>query len=186
MQPEYYEIEAKQEIRPGSATLVGRTAAAARPIQITDAWVDPDYAPKEDARVGQSPSMLGVPLLRQGTPIGVICTACTIVKPFTEKEIELVVTFADQAVIAIENARLLGELHQREAELRVTFDNMADGVAMFDGALHLAAWNHNFQELRRTSGLRRLYPLPHRAGRVRRDRFRDADQAASRTAWRSI
>jgi two-component system NtrC family sensor kinase len=92
-------------------------------------------------------SMLGVPLLREGTPIGVICTARTIVKPFTEKEIELVATFADQAVIAIENARLLGELRQREAELRVTFDNMADGVAMFDQALHLVAWNRNFQKL---------------------------------------
>jgi PAS domain S-box-containing protein len=147
MQPEYYEIEAQQEIRPGSATLVGRTAAAARPIQITDALADPDYAPKEDARVGQLRSMLGVPLLREGTPIGVICTARTIVKPFTEKEIELVATFADQAVIAIENTRLLGELRQREAELRVTFDNMADGVAMFDAAMHLAAWNRNFQEL---------------------------------------
>ncbi|HEV2189415.1 MAG TPA: GAF domain-containing protein, partial [Stellaceae bacterium] len=117
MQPEYYEIEAQQEIRSGSATLVGRTAAAARPIQIADAWADPDYAPKDDARVGQLRSMLGVPLLREGTPIGVICTARTIVQPFTEKEIELVATFADQAVIAIENARLLGDLRERTDDL---------------------------------------------------------------------
>jgi signal transduction histidine kinase len=117
MEPDYHDIETRLAIPPGPDTLVGRTALAGRPVQIIDALADPDYAPKDDAQIGRLRSMLGVPLLREGVPIGVICTARTTVEPFTAKQIELVSTFADQAVIAIENARLFNELRARTAEL---------------------------------------------------------------------
>jgi len=128
-------------------SLSGRTESERRVVHIRDVLQDPEYTYREGQKVVGYRTGLGVPLLRGETLIGILILTRTHVEPFTDKEIELATTFADQAVIAIENARLFDELRERQAELRVTFDNMGDGVAMFDSDLRLTAWNSNFQQL---------------------------------------
>ncbi|HXT79644.1 MAG TPA: ATP-binding protein [Acetobacteraceae bacterium] len=114
--PAYERLERQQAIQPGTDTIIGRAALEKRTVQIVDAWKDPDYGKKKDARVGKVRCMLGVPLLREGIPIGVIGLGRAKVRPFTERQVDLVSTFADQAVIAIENVRLFEELQSaREA-----------------------------------------------------------------------
>jgi PAS domain S-box-containing protein len=127
-------------------TVGGRVALERRAVHIPDVLQDPEYS-YAGAKVTGARTILGVPLLREDALVGIFTVHRTRVDPFTDKEIELVTTFADQAVIAIENARLFEELRDRQAELRVTFDNMGDGVVMFGADTRLVAWNRNFQEM---------------------------------------
>ena len=103
MTPEYEALERTVVIHPDPGTLVGRTALERRVVHVLDAWTDPMYSQKEEARIGSFHTMLGVPLMREGEVAGVIALSRRLVEPFSEREIQLVTTFADQAVIAIEN-----------------------------------------------------------------------------------
>jgi two-component system NtrC family sensor kinase len=122
--PEYLEHEQRAEITAGRGTLIGRMALEGRAVQIADAWTDPEYEEKEAAHVGQVRAMLGVPLLRNGEPIGAFALGRSRPVPFSQREVALVITFADQAVIAMENVRLFDELRARTNELARSLDDL--------------------------------------------------------------
>jgi GAF domain-containing protein/anti-sigma regulatory factor (Ser/Thr protein kinase) len=117
LDPAYLEHERRTPISPGPGTVVGRAAMSREVVQIEDAWTDPLYEQKAAVKISGGRSMIGVPLMREGEPIGVIGLARTRVEPFTQREIGLVTTFADQAVIAIENVRLFEAEQERSREL---------------------------------------------------------------------
>jgi GAF domain-containing protein len=114
---EYDEYMRKHPIVPGRGTVLGRTVIERKSVQVQDVAADPEYTMTEGRRLGGFHTVLGVPLLREGNPIGVIMLTRNTVRPFTEKQIELASTFADQAVIAIENVRLFEAEQQRTREL---------------------------------------------------------------------
>src|SRR5262249_36060367 len=107
------------------ATITGRTLLEGKVTHVPDVEADPDYFFPEAQRVSGNPrTILGVPLLREGKPVGALALLRRAVRPFTDKQIELVTTFADQAVIAIENVRLFDEVQARTRELAKSLDDL--------------------------------------------------------------
>jgi PAS domain S-box-containing protein len=114
--PELREYVERNPLRPGRGTAVGRALIEGRPIHIEDVRADPEYT-YSGVTLGEYRSILGVPMMREGVPIGVFAVWRTQVQPFTDKQVELITTFADQGAIAIENVRLFQELEARTGEL---------------------------------------------------------------------
>ena len=115
--PEFDEYVKSQTFAAGRSGVTSRVLMEGKSVQIPDVLVDPEYALRELARVGNFRTILGVPLLREGTIIGVLLLQREAVRPFMDKQIELAETFADQAVIAIENTRLFEAEQLRSREL---------------------------------------------------------------------
>src|SRR5215203_6244304 len=120
--PEYQAYVREHPIAPGRGTLVARTALEVAPVHIPDVLADPEYTWHEGQRLAGFRGVLGVPLLRDRSCVGVMAMTRATPQPFTARQIDLVTTFADQAVIAINNVRLFEEVQARTAELQESLE----------------------------------------------------------------
>src|SRR5262245_17952186 len=121
---EYQEYVKQHPIAPGRGTLVARAALQGVPGHIPDVLADPEYTFLEGQRLAGFRAAFGVPLLRQGSCVGVMAMTRGTPRPFTRRQMELVTIFADQAVIAIENVRLFDEVQARTRELAQSVEEL--------------------------------------------------------------
>jgi GAF domain-containing protein len=122
--PDFHEFLRNNPTSPGRGTVSGRAVLEGRTVHIPDVLADPEYNYGEGQRVGGYRALLGVPLMREGAAVGTLVLGRAAPRPFTPQQIELVETFADQAVIAIENARLFEAEQQRTRELAKSLDDL--------------------------------------------------------------
>jgi signal transduction histidine kinase len=116
-------------IKAGRGTVVGRALLEGRTVQVPDVLADPEYTWSEAQERTGFRSVLAVPLLREGHPIGVLVLARSVIRPFTDKQVKLVTAFADQAVIAIENVRLFNEIQDKNRQLQLGSEHKSQFVA---------------------------------------------------------
>ena len=129
--PTFREWVHRRPLRTGDGSVVGRVALEGRVVQIFDAQADAEWRGRNAEAPGISDvrTLLGVPMRREGVLIGVIAMWRTSVRPFTDKELELIETFADQAVIAIENVRLFNEIESKNRQLEVASQHKSEFLA---------------------------------------------------------
>ncbi len=140
-------------LKPSRGNLTGRVALSGKAVHIPDVLADPEYTETGHQKTFGYRTNLGLPLLREGITIGVFSLTRKGVKPFTDKQIEVVATFADQAVIAIENARLLSELRERTDQL----ESQSQALAKLNAQLE-ARVADQVGEIERMGRLRRFLP----------------------------
>ena len=121
---EFMEYVRGVPVLPERGSALGRALLEGKVVHIPDAQTDPEYTFAEAQRLGDFRTILGVPMLREGVPIGVLALTRSEVRPFTDKQIELVSTFADQAAIAIENVRLFESVEARTRELAMSLEEL--------------------------------------------------------------
>ena len=126
---EYNEYMQGQPIEAGRGTVAGRVLLDGQPIHIADVQADPEYMMAGISKSTGFHTILGVPLLREGSPIGVIILGRKAVRAFSDKQIDLATTFADQAVIAIENVRLFDEIQDKSRQLEVASQHKSQFLA---------------------------------------------------------
>ena len=129
MPPAMVEDLERRQVKAGRGTGIGRVLLERKPVQIDDVLTDPDYELVETSKLGGYRTLLAVPLLREGAVIGVFVLVRRVVRPFTERQIELVTTFADQAAIAIENVRLFDEIQDKNRQLEMASQNKSQFVS---------------------------------------------------------
>jgi signal transduction histidine kinase len=127
--PGSLELWERTPIRASRGTTTGRVLLERRPVQIPDVLADPEYDFPQAQKLMDLRTVLAVPLLREGVPLGTISLWKTEVAPFTDKQIELLTTFADQAGIAIENARLFCEIEDKNRQLELASQNKSQFVS---------------------------------------------------------